>query len=446
MLEQKLFFTRHGEYTIWEKISMNNKENLYHIKLEIEDIFQIDLGEDERVIINNIYNLYNRESKENKVVIENIIDNNFYRDDKSDFNAILYKFDNSNININTVDNKLNKLSERVDLYDESEFEIDKFTDIESRIVDIRLRSKKLDYYKGSSNEQVLNTEVRIYLNWGLVVMTDFSDYTRKKSIKNNLISDISHIIMGSESKIEECILSDMTLRVLLKQSKNNASKYKFTIDGLMDVDFSIIDGNSENPLYYEHLRGFYEKSKLSAIKISMNSNSEKNITIDGNKAKIRAQSKNLTDSDINEFMGCLNEVMRYDYLNKDYSLEVFEKTKNKLVGTTIQRKNTIEGLYNEVYQAIYKELGDNVDIDIKSILNNSFFYCLLNNVKINYSRNINLELDSKTIKLISKLFAINSETINKLYTDLIYIGKHTEIDILEEIDRYIMDEGVENVG
>lgn len=154
MLEQKLFFTRHGEYTIWEKISMNNKENLYHIKLEIEDIFQIDLGEDERVIINNIYNLYNRESKENKVVIENIIDNNFYRDDKSDFNAILYKFDNSNININTVDNKLNKLSERVDLYDESEFEIDKFTDIESRIVDIRLRSKKLDYYKGSSNEQV----------------------------------------------------------------------------------------------------------------------------------------------------------------------------------------------------------------------------------------------------------------------------------------------------
>ena len=139
----------------------------------------------------------------------------------------------------------------------------------------------------------------------------------------------------------------------------------------MDVDFSIIDGNSENPLYYEHLRGFYEKSKLSAIKISMNSNSEKNITIDGNKAKIRAQSKNLTDSDINEFMGCLNEVMRYDYLNKDYSLEVFEKTKNKLVGTTIQRKNTIEGLYNEVYQAIYKELGDNVDIDIKSILNNS---------------------------------------------------------------------------
>lgn len=446
MLEQKLFFTRNGEYTLWEKISMNNKVNLNNIKSAIENIWGCYLGDDEGIITNNIYNLYNNQSRENQLVIEEIIDSNFSWDDKSDFNALLYKFDNSNFDINIIDNKLNQLLDRIDSYEESELEVCKFTNIEAKIIDIRLRSKKLVHYKGSSNEQVLNTEVRIYLDWGLVVMTDFSDYTHKKSTKNNIISDISDIITGSKSKLQECILTDMTLRVLLKQSKNNASKYKFTIEGLMDVDFNITDGSSGDPLSYEHLKGFYERYKLSLIKISMNNNNEKYITIDGNKAKLHSRSKNLTAVDINEFMSCLNEVMKYDYLNKDYSGHVFQKTKNRLVGPTIQRKVMIEDLYKKVYNSISIELGDNLGIDIKSILNNAFFYCLLNKVVIRDIHTTDLYLDVSITKLITKLFGIDTETINNLYSDLISIGKNVDVDILEEIDRYVMCEGVENVG
>ena len=446
MLEQKLFFTRNGEFTLWEKISLNKKENLKNIKFDIEKKYNENLGDEDQFMINNIYRLHKNLEPEDKLYIEKIINKNFCYENKLDFNALLYRFYNTSLDLDTISKKLEDLNEIIKTYNEESLNIYKYVYKEENIIDIRLQSNKNLYYKGSSYDQILNTEIRIYLGLGLIIITDFSDYTHKKSIKNQLLTDLSNIITGSKYGINECILTDMTLRLLLKRSKQNASKFKFSIEGLMNVGIDIVDSSSGNPLNYEHIKTFYEKHSLSLIRISMSNDNEKYITVDGNKGKLNSRAKNLESKDIDEFMTCLSEVMKYDYLNRDYINEVIEIAKSKFIMPTISKRIEVEGIYKSINNMINLELGQNFDRDIVKITTNSFFYCLLHNIVSRNKAEKILNIDTIVLRKINMLFCIDTNKINSLFSDIIYIVKNNKEDILEQLDRYIIYEGEKNVS
>lgn len=447
MLEQKLFFTRNGQYTLWEKLSLNNKDNLLRIKEELELELNLELDEDRDNLINNVYLIYLKEDDiECKEKIESIINKFFLGEDleKLDFNALLYKFDNKYLNLELIEDKLQGIDEIIKSYDD-DLKLYKYIDNENSIIDIKMTSKKVKQYKGNSNDQILNTEIRIYSNLGLIIMTDYGDYTHRKSIKMKIISDISELLTKNRFSIKECILTDMTLRLLLKRSKTKASKFKFSMEGLMDVDFKLADDNTDNPLDYEQIKPFYEKYKLSLIKISMNSDKDKYITIDGSKGKLNSRSKTLEPRDVDEFMECLSDVMKYDYLNKSYIDDVLKIADRELIMTSISKRSHVENMYFDISQQIEDDLFIHEDKELCMILANAFFYFLIYNIEPIESEAYKLKINEKSLKKIKKIFKIEELVANKIYNSIIYLADKKD-DILESLDNHITCGEVENVN
>ncbi len=448
MLEQKLFFTRNGEYTLWEKLDFNNKDNLLRIKEELEDSFNIKLDNNRDNLINDIYLFYlNQKLIKDKEKIEKIIDRFFISEnlEKLDFNALLFKFDNRYLDLKLIETKLNSLDIIAKSYEDEHLKIYKYISEENNTIDIKLTSEKNKQYKGNLYEQTLNTELRIYSELGLIIMTDYGDYTHKKSIKTKLISDISLLLANNKSHIKECILTDMTLRLLLKRSKTKASKFKFSMEGLMDVDFKLAQDNTDNLLEYDSVKPFYEKYKLSSIKISMNSDIDKYITIDGNKGKLNSRSKTLDHKDIDEFMEYLSEVMKYDYLNKSYIDEIFKIAENELIMPSITKKSYVEKIYIDITKQIGNDLKDCENKDLSLILANTFFYFLIYNIDFIDNGSQNFYVEETVLRKIKKIFKIEDLTVNKLYNTIIYLASEQD-DVLKSLDNYITCREVENVN
>ena len=448
MLEQKLFFTRNGEYTLWEKLFFNNIDNLLMIKDELESDLNIKVGGDKDTLINDIYLNYSNECKiERKEKIESIINRFFTSDnlEKLDFNALLFRFDNTYLELESIEKKIDDLSEIIKDYEEKNLNLYKYVSIEDKTIDIKLTSKKNKQYKGNINEQILNTELRIYSDLGLIIMTDYGDYTHKKSIKNSLISDISILLTGNQFSIKECVLTDMTLRLLLKESKTTASKFKLSMEGLMDVNFKLADDNTDNLLEYDPVKPFYEKYKLSLIRISMNDDKEKYITIDGTKGKLNSRSKTLNHKDIDEFMECLSKVMRYDYLNKSYIEEISKIADKELIMTRIAKRNYVENMYFGIKNQIEFDLEGYENKELSINLTNAFFYFLLYDIDTINSENYEFNIEEKLLKKIKKIFKVDNSIANNLYNSILQLAINQN-NILELIDNHITCREVENVN
>jgi hypothetical protein len=447
MLEQKLFFTRNGEYTLWEKLSLNRKQNIEKIKSEIENEFNFCLGLEDKDLENQLYIYYKSANCEKKRKIENCIDKFFFSEEleQTDFNAVLYSFNCDYIDVITADRMLNQLEKITNDDKKENFKIYKYLRESDNAIDIRLTSIKNNLYKDNYNEQIINTEVRIYIKLGLILITDYTDYTHKKSVKSKLIENISYILTKKVNSITECRLTDSTLRMLLKKSKKYASKFKFSIEDFIDVDFSVTEGIEENPLEYQEVKKFYDKYDISMIKVSMSKNQDKYITVDSIKSKINSRSKCVDIKDIDEFVVLLSEVMKYNYLNNDYIKDVIELAKKSLIMPTVIKIREVESLYLKISEEIKNSLGNKLDLDNLKVLKNAFFYCLLNDIKLQNENNEE-ELSENILTTINKIFNISISDIKKLYNYIISIAKEDSDCLIEIIDSYIYLRGERNVN
>lgn len=448
MLEQKLFFTRNGEYTLWEKLSLNNKINLEKIKSEIERKYDINLGLENNDLENQIFIFYTSSNPENQRRIQVIINNFFCPVDleQTDFNALLYSLNCDYSDIIAADRMLEKLEELTNEGEET-YEVTKYLRKSDNAIDIRLTSIKNNFYKDNYNEQIINTEARIYLKLGLIVMTDYSDYTHKKSVKNKLIEDISFILTTVRSSKTECKLTDNTLRMLMKKSKKYSQRFKFSIQNFINVELNVTEEIEENPLDYMEVKKFYDNYDISMIKISMSENQDKYITIDSVKSKINSRSKCIDINDINEFVILLSDVMKYNYLNNDYIKEVIEVAKIALVMPTVSKINEVQDLNSMITKAIKDSLDDKFDSDNSKILKNSFFYCLLNGIKLQDDDNKVEEISEIILSMINKIFNVSRGEVKGLYNFIIDIGKEVDSDrILEMIDTNVNSQGERNVN
>lgn len=450
MIEQKLFFTRNGEYTMWEKINLIKEEDLNFLMKYIEETMNIDLNDSkflnsskERMIF-TIYKLKTVNSRE----LENLIDQYFSVNniEKSDFNASLFRIDLSYININIGYIELQDLMKKNDEYGVDNISTCVFLRKDINCIDIRLSSIKINDYKDNDNEQFVNTEVRIYFNFGFILMTDFNEYTHTKTVKTKLIQNIKNLLTDMCQDVLPYTLSDIALRVLLKKSKKYASKFKFSIDDYINVDFNIIYNIGDDPLQHAGLREFYDKHPISLIKISMNSNEEKYITIDGERGKLICRSKSMEVKDIDEFIYLLKDVIKYDYLNVNYIKQIKLIAKRKLVGPSLTKISQVDGIYIEIIKNIVTFLGDNNDVDTISITRNAFIYCLINNIIINNNIQIKFKLDERVVKLLSKLLEQDKENIYMLFDYIMNLAINNNDNILEVFDEFINLKSERNVS
>ncbi|WP_332834024.1 hypothetical protein [Clostridium perfringens] len=446
MIEQKLFFTRNNIYSFWEKLSSLNEEdiNLIIAGLEDEDNIQRE-REDISCKKSYIYNKYN-ENDELKSLLEDNVNSLFNeaKVEKLDFNANLYKINLGYTNFELAKEKLERLKNL-----NSKYELDITTYIFSReierCIDIRISSLKRSEYKDNLNEQTINTEVRIYFKLGLLVITDYNEYTHTKKVKDILLENIYSLLGDNYNGKDMYKLSDITLRMLLKKSDKYASKFKFIVDEYVNVDFSISD-IGDNPLEHEALREFYDKHKISLIKICMSSDLDKYITIDGIRGKIMSRSKTILVKDIDEFIGLLDEVIKYDYLNFDYKKDIKNKAMIKLTMHRATKVQYVNEVYAIVEREIKKYLGEKDSIEIREFTKNTLFYCLLKN-KISIDEDVlEYTLEKGAVSKLSKWLEIDGEVINKTFNRLIKIARENENNLLEMFDSYINSVGELNAS
>lgn len=450
MLEQKLFFTRNGQYTLWEKLQEISEGKLEIIKVYISNKLQVDMQRYENASAEScIYNCYRLADGEQKSLLDMQI-NQFFEEDKgvgTDFNGTLYKMDVSYMNAEIAYNLLEKLEDKVDVFDIEGLKISRFIREEENCVDIRVASTKNIDYKENTNDRLINTEVRIYIDLGLIVMTDYSDYTHAKSIKSILIREIRHILINQNGALEPYTLSDMALRVLLKRSKKYASKFKFTVGDYMSLDCNILENVTDDPLSISGLKEIYDKHKMFEIKVSMSANEEKYITIDGERGKLISRSKCIEISDINEFVILISEVVKYDYLNSNYIKQAKDIAKRLLVGPTTSKISQVDGIYSIIHKSITDILATKVDIDNISLTINAFFYSLLKKIEVAEDVTSEYEIDKVTLQTIKKIFAIDNVMVNKLYNKVIEIALCKDGDVLiSELDGFIKQYGEEYVS
>ncbi len=450
MLEQKLFFTRNGEYTLWEKLQDISKGKLEIIKAYILNELRVDMqGYENASTESYIYNYYRLIDDVQRSLLDIQI-NQFFEEDKgigTDFNGILYKMDVSYMNAKIIYNLLEKLEEKVDVFDIDSLEVSRFIREEENCVDIRIASTKKIDYKENTNDRLINTEVRIYIDLGLMVMTDYSDYTHAKSVKSILIQEIRHTLLNQNGVLEPYALSDMALRVLLKRSKKYASKFKFVVGDYMSLDCNILENVTDDPLSINGLKEIYDKHKMFEIKVSMSANEEKYITIDGKRGKLSSRSKCIEISDINEFVILVSEVVKYDYLNSNYIKQTKDIAKRVLVGPTTSKISQVDGIYSIIHKSITGILANKVDIDNISLTINAFFYSLLKKIEFSGEVTSEYEIDNVILQTIKKIFEIDSVKVNKLYNKVIEIALSQDSDILiAELDGFIKQHGEEYVN
>lgn len=450
MLEQKLFFTRNGEYTLWEKLQEISSTNLEKIKNYISEDLRVDMQSYENAsTAGYIYNCYKEIDSEKTNLLNSQIEY-FFNEDKSlgsDFNGTLYKMDVSYMNSDIVYNLLEKLHEKIDAFDTEGLTISRFNRKDENCVDIRLSSVKKIDYKDNINDRVINTEVRIYIALGLMLITDYSDYTHGKSVKSTLIHEIRNILLNQNGVYEPYTLSDMALRVLLKRSKKFANKFKFTVEDYMILDCNIHENVTDDPLSYSGLKEIYDKHKISEIKVSMSANEDKYITIDGVRGKLSSRSRCIEIADITEFIELISEVVKYDYLNDNYMRQVKNIAKRVLLGPSTSKVSQVEGVYSSICKSFASVLVNKVDLDSRSLAINTFFYSLYKKIDFDEEVVINYEIDKSILIIIKRLFEINDAKINSLYNKILEITLCSENDtLISELDNFVKQYGEEYVN
>jgi len=281
----------------------------------------------------------------------------------------------------------------------------------------------------------------------LIVVTDYTEYTHLKSIKNALIEEIRCILINTNGLLEPYILSDIALRVLLKISKKYASKFKFAVDDYMNLSCNMLDTVTDDPLSISGLKELYDKHKIFGIKICMSPNEEKYIAVDGKKGKLISRSKSMEISDIDELVKLISEIVKYDYLNSDYIKQTKDIAKRVLVGPTTNKIAQVESMYSVINTLISQTLKDKTDKDGITLVFNAFFYSLLKKVKIVDNIELTYVIDDGVALVINKIFGMSVNKINKLFNMVINLALIQESDmLLAELDDFIKRQGEEHAS
>ncbi|MEB2492871.1 hypothetical protein SOP93_17035 [Peribacillus frigoritolerans] len=443
--EQKLFFTRNGEYTIWEMLNTLNNIYLEELKRLVFDKKWLEtLPRDIDQYPNYIFKAYNQIEGEDKESLSREIRNRFNKDEhsKNDFNALIYYSMGLAYEDNEVMNNLEAMAKNPSVFEVDGIKISYFLRTEEdkiKFIDVCFTSEKTQFYMGTDIVQKLNTEIRVYLQFNTSLITNYSNYTHSEKEKNRFITAVLKCVFPNNDTTKPLALSDQSLRnLLLMDSSHIPSKLKFEIEGRLKVDVDINHSLSFlETIYQDEINFFYHKYPISLLKVKITEgDEEKYLMIDGPKGKIMSRSQNIEVNDIDVFMQNLSKLFRYDFLNHSYENEIKQLARKNLTGTINQKNNIVTACYKELEKVLSTAKVDETMVMIK-ILKNAFFYCLKEKKSLDRKSGESL-LVQKTIQYLSKILNVKSEEINGLLEKLIEIYK--ENNNLDELMQKLNEE------
>ncbi|MEH6986201.1 hypothetical protein V7061_30030, partial [Priestia megaterium] len=234
--EQKLFFTRENYYTLWEMLNhLDSKTN--------KELFLFSMGKhwinaapaSLEMYPNSFYRMYIQIDDEQKTLFIKKLKElfNTLEKPKTDFHTVLYQFNGNILPLEEVHNNLCTIKEKLDIKIDDlsvTFQI-KSTINQTPVIDIRFSSLKTEHYKGNETVRKIHTEVRIYPEIQLALLTNYNDFTHSESVKKEFIKKAINCIISSQHTVEPTVLKDQSLRSLLLLKDVNPSKMKFDVDG-----------------------------------------------------------------------------------------------------------------------------------------------------------------------------------------------------------------------
>ncbi|MCY9592994.1 hypothetical protein PC41400_27120 [Paenibacillus chitinolyticus] len=447
MKERKLFFTRNGEYTVWEMLNALTDtylEELYEFALTKRWTELYPKSNDE--FPSFLFNIFEELDELNNNNFLTQIQDRFYMvpPPRSDFNAIVFHYYGTSLDLGSVEVKLDELKRNLVTFgiDGLQLEFFIYSEINGHknVVDLRFTSEKSSYYKKNENIQFLNTEIRIYLNSKIALLTNFSQYTHSDKDKYNFINNIIRNVSSySGTDLKPIHLSDQSLReLLLLEDTQIPSRLKFEVEGRLKVNIDINQKAAlQDLIYQDEIKYFYDKFPLSTIKVNISDTEIKPMTVDGLEGKIMTRVSNVEVLDIDNFIKKLSILLEYDYLNQNYQKNIQDFADNRLTTTKSQKDIIVQTCYAEVERVIKKHYEDVTGVFVK-VIQNAFFFCLKSKIKLVPTSVIKIEMDDKAVKYLAIITDFNPpEVINVLGALLeLYSLHNTDIkSLMIEIDK-----------
>lgn len=383
--EQKLLFTREGKYTLWEMLNHLDETQLRKIyMIAFDSKFIETIPSNINQYPNALYKIYdslNTPFDREKILQEIQTAFTESKTPRYEFNCILYKFKGLVLPYKDIVESLSNLYFSNDEKEKLEsFKIDfqiKSTLSKVPVIDIIFSSTRTEGYKGNDLQRKINTEIRIYPDVNLALMTNYNDYTHSESQKNSFITNTIAAITNSNTVVRPTILQDHSLRSLLLMKDVNPSKMKFDVDGRLQVGIKILqDQNIDSAINQEEIKRFYHQYEISQIAITISEAEEKYLYIDGRHGKLISRNKNLELKDIDHFIYQLKSLLKYDYVYVNYRKNLLKRALRKLNSTSSSISNYVDSLIKETKKVIYEKTKDETQV-FNTIIENVFFTTLI---------------------------------------------------------------------
>jgi hypothetical protein len=426
--EKKLFFTRNGQYSVWEMLESLPEAPLrelasFALSEKFIDVYPPVLEAFPSFLFKVWSNIEVEEVKNDFYArIKNAFD--LIDDPESDFNAHMYMISGVPLDLESCRLNLEELKKGLlDLEIKDiiiEFFIEEVTEV-GKIIDVRFSSGKKQYYK-VINEQERNTEIRVYLDLGIVMVTNFSDYTHSDKIKNVFLTQVVESVSTHRGTLIPKSMSDHLLRYLLAVSGSDKlpSKLKFEIDGRYTIGVDMGKPTAlKDIINHESIGDIYNHGELFVVKVNLSEEDpDKAINIIGNEGKLISRAQNLNVEDINNFVLKVTELLKYDYLYNDYLNEIkILARRNLFSGTEYQKENQANACNESIKNCIDKYCNE-ISKPINKLLTNAFFYCIKEKIYLKNTVTI-YNLDTSSLSFLSKISQSSKEEVNLLFSTLI---------------------------
>jgi hypothetical protein len=441
--EQKLFFTRHDEYSEWEMLEHLPQpllEKLYKFALEKHWAQSHPRSTDDYPAF--LFRLYTELPEEERELFYKKIKDEFNSIEKplSDFNGLLYHYSGTSFDVSSACANLEELRKNINTLGIPDLEMMFFTG--GNILDVRFTTKKLSSYKKSDIDQMIHTEIRVYLDKNLALMTNFTDYTHKDSEKQIFIQKVIERVSSYRGKIVPVELSDSLLRKLLATTGTIPTKFTFDIEDRMLVGFKFKDVlELEEMIRHDKFKSFFDSGLLQYVKIKISPNDNKFLQIEGPEGKILSRTKNLEAQDIDSFIiNLLSPLIKFDYLNKDYKHTLRQMAIAKLGGLKNQKSIIANRIYKDILDTVYTVIKDETQVKTHLIVN-TFIFCLKNEIFFLDREPLKeYQLKPETVGYLSKIVEKDAKVILNLFSNLlsIYMENSSELNTLfETLDHHI---------
>lgn len=441
--EQKLFFTRNGQYSLWEQLSHLEEEQLEEL---LTFVFEKQWVNSAPGIIEEypwyFYLTYQKLEKDEYRELLGAKIYDFFSDlpePSNDFNALLIHINAAMLDLESANQQLQELQT-------VNFEIDglmiqHFLHPEINAIDVRFTSPLVSRYKESQIQQIINTEIRVYLSFGIVLVTNYSNYTHTDKAKEKFILETVTRVSTHRGEIKPLNFSDSLMRKLLHTGKQQTSKLKFELEDRLKVAIEINQSSTlQEVIKHDEIKYFYTKGSLALLKVELADDPNKTLIIDV-EGKLICRNQNLFPEDIDDFIEKLNPLLKFDYLNKDYKGLFKQQAFRNLDGLSFQKELNFTNSISVMNLIIQDQCQDESET-FPRVIFNMFMYCMVHGILLDDVGETCVTIPEKELRYLARIGNVSKEKVIALTNTLFnyYIRSDNQLDaLMKHFDEAISD-------